>query len=50
MDDDEMMQSIADSVGGRTVPPGLVRRRRKAPKGDAKKPVLAATAKGFGAR
>jgi hypothetical protein len=48
MDDNEMMSAIADSVGARTVPPGLVRRRRK--KDAAKQPVLAATAKGFGAR
>jgi len=48
MDDDEMMASIADGVGAKTVPAGLVRRRRK--KGKApKQPVTASTSKGFGA-
>ena len=31
MGDDAMMAAVADGVGARKVPPGLVRRRRTAP-------------------
>jgi hypothetical protein len=49
MNDDEMMKSIADTVGARMVPPNLVRRKRKRT-ASRKQPVLAATPKGFGGK
>lgn len=49
MDDDEMMSAVADGVGAKTVPAGLVRRRRKKGGKGPKQAVQAATSKGFGA-
>lgn len=48
MDDDEMMSAVADGVGAKTVPAGLVRRRRKKGGKGPKQAVVAATSKGFG--
>ena len=49
MDDNEMMKSVMDGISASTVPEGMVRRKKEVPS-KSKKPLLASTSKGFGAR